>query len=84
MADQVLMPNQTTNGHPRNGFWVYLFFIVVLTPSCYALVPTALTCASLDVTNHPLDDKDQAQGFLLAGFLNYFKREQHWPPCTIM
>ena len=21
MADQVLMPNQTTHGHPRNGFW---------------------------------------------------------------
>ena len=30
MVDQVLMPNQTTHGHPRNGF----FFIVVLTPSC--------------------------------------------------
>ena len=26
MADQVLMPNQTTHGHP--------FFLVVLTPSC--------------------------------------------------
>ena len=40
MADQVLMPNQTTHGHPRNGFrknfGCIFFFIVVLTPSCCA------------------------------------------------
>ena len=38
MADQVLMPNQTTHEHPKNGFWknfgFTFFFIVVLTPSC--------------------------------------------------
>ena len=38
MANQVLMPNQTTHGHPRNGFWKNLgctFFIVGVAPSCF-------------------------------------------------
>ena len=45
MADQVLMPNQTTHGHPRNESILGVpFLIVVLTLSCCVAPPDLKTC----------------------------------------
>ena len=43
MADQVLMPNQTTHGHPRNGFWKNFGCTFFLSSSHSIMLCTWLT-----------------------------------------